>query len=212
MADLLPIIPVQNFELIRNRIFTILQREVANQFAENPDPILDATVFLEKNLPFTLDQIPAINVILESSTFIQKTPSSKSFNLIFNIDIYHKASSTSTESGDSLSKIYLHRLIAICWAILENSQYIALDFSENLFVESRAFTAFEIAEVPKNTADSLNNTQNVSMARMVFQIKINQDTKIVPVPKPVGISETVIKLTPTVGFKITENGIGLVRS
>ena len=62
MAQIYNIIPVQNFELIRDRIALILATEVNNQFVLSGNEDINCDVWLERSTPFDKIENPTINV------------------------------------------------------------------------------------------------------------------------------------------------------
>lgn len=62
MAQINTIIPVQNFELIRDRIALILATEINNQFVLSGNEDINCYVWLERSTPFDKIENPIINV------------------------------------------------------------------------------------------------------------------------------------------------------
>jgi len=59
----------RKFELIRDQIATILAAELPNQATLNTDPEINATVWLERLVPLSQQECPAVNVFAADGKF-----------------------------------------------------------------------------------------------------------------------------------------------
>jgi len=172
MSEIPTIIPIQNFELVRDRVHEILSDELANQFVLSAVNDNNAKVFLERTVPVDHSELPLVNVSLARSTLETQVVINTDQVLIFNIDVYHGSKSTDTDNGDTLAILKLHRLLGICRAILENPRYKTLGFNSP-FIMNRVVTAMDIAEEGKQDAAS------IAMGRLTFSVKIPANTELV---------------------------------
>lgn len=173
MALLTQKIPAQNFELVRDRIALILADEIAAQALIAPaTPELDATVHLERFVPFSQTDMPCVNVVFASGVYENQNTLTADAIYKYNIDVYAKAKSTSTDGGDKLASIKLHSLLGICRAILENPQYRTLAFAAPSL---QRVTVVDInIEQPQNTQDG----SSVIMGRLTFDVSVCEGVQL----------------------------------
>lgn len=171
MSKIVNPIPPRAFELIRDRIGEILISELASQTAMTYDENLDATVHVEKTVPFQAVEFPAVNVALSRGGFDNATILKKDGNYTYHIDVWTRAKSTDSDGGDSLSMFKLHRLIGVIDAILSDHQYNTLGF-EKPFISRVFVDEIGIAE-PKRTEDA----ESVMMGRLMFQVRVPENVE-----------------------------------
>jgi len=171
LSKITTIIPIQNFELIRDRVAQILTDELAQQFVLSGDADNNATVFLERTIPVDKTETPLVNVNLNRVSLETQVQVNTDAVVLFNIDVYHSSKSDSTNAGDQLAVLKLHRLMGICRAILEDPQYKTLGFATP-FIMNRHVESLDIAESGKQDAVSF------SMGRLVFSVKIPENTAL----------------------------------
>lgn len=129
MAKITQIIQPQMYELIRDRIASILAIELANQVALGGYALCNSVVWVERTVPFDKTELPAINVYYRSSNYADQTPITSKGDNIYKIDVYTSSKHKDGIDGDKLSSIKCQRLLGIIRAILESPHYIRLDFS-----------------------------------------------------------------------------------
>jgi len=173
MALLTQKIPEQNFELVRDRIAEILADEISAQSLIVPlTPELNATVFVERFVPFDKTDIPCVNVVFANGNYDNQNTLTADGLYKYNIDVYAKAKSTTIDGGDKLASIKLHRLLGICRAILENPQYRTLAFAPPSLQRT---TVVDIAiEQPQNTQDG----SSVIMGRLTFDVSVCEGAQL----------------------------------
>tara|TARA_R110002020_G_scaffold82386_1_gene203996 strand:- start:170 stop:778 length:609 start_codon:yes stop_codon:yes gene_type:complete len=191
MALLTQKIPEQNFELVRDRIALILADEISSQaLISPPTPEYNATVFLERFVPFDKTDMPCINVVFASGDFENQNTLTADAIYKYNIDVYTKSKSTSTSGGDKLASIKLHRILGICRAILENPQYRTLAFAPPSLQRT---TVSDIAvEEPKNTQDG----SSVIMGRLTFDVSVCERVQLKDA-EDIGGWKTEVKMNET---------------
>lgn len=170
MALITTVIGKQAFELIRDRIASILVLELSNQVVLGTD-VVNASIWTERLIPFSNSELPALNVNMSSGGFSGQTIIQSNGTYLFNIDCYVKAPSTGDDDGDVTAMLLLQRLIGVCRAILEASQYKTLDFPPP-FISSRHAQAINIS-TPK-TEDS----ESVAMGRLTFEVKAVETAEV----------------------------------
>lgn len=189
MSVLNGIIPPQGFEIIRDRIASILADEIIHQHALTSDSDLDLDVWMERFIPFGKEELPAINVSLASGLFSGHTQKQTDGTYIYFIDCHTKAASTEDDQGDRLATIKLHRLLGICRAILENPRYQTLGFTQP-YISNRHCTELSIADPGKQ--DAVNSI----MGRLAFSVKVRETMELIDAPL-LARSDTRIKLYQT---------------
>ena len=173
MALLTQKIPAQNFELVRDRIATILADEISAQALIAPlTPELDATVHLERFVPFDKVDMPCVNVVFANGNYDNQNTLTADGIYKYNIDVYTKSKTIGTDGGDKLATIKLHSLLGMIRAILENPQYRTLAFAPPSL---QRVTVVDIAvEQPQNTQDG----SSVIMGRLTFDVSVCEGTHL----------------------------------
>lgn len=187
MSQIIDPISSQAFELVRNRIGEILADELAKQTRITYKPELDATVYIEKFIPFDKIQLPAVNVTLARGEYDNQTAIDSDGTYRYNIDCYHKAPTTSTDAGDSLAMFKLQTLIGVCRAILESSKYKTLGFAAP-FIMNRHVENIQIA-----TPAEKKDTTSVVMGRLSFVVRVPEDVDTIT-PELIAGYDTQVKL------------------
>ena len=184
-------IPAQQFEVIRDRIATILADEIASQALIAPvTPELNAKVFMERFVPFDKTDMPCVNVVFANGTYDNQDPKTANGNYNFFIDVYTKAKTTATDGGDKLATIKLHSLLGICRAILSNPQYDTLAFARPSI---QRVTVVDIAvEQPQNTQDG----SSVIMGRLTLDVRACESVQLLTANNISGW-ETSVKMDET---------------
>lgn len=163
-------IPAQGFEQIRDRIADILIEEIEHQ-RTLVSGFGHVSYFLERTIPISHTEMPAINVALATGSHDGKSAvtSSKIYN--YHIDCYYKSAATYENDGDTLSAVNMQRLLGVCRAILENPVYRTLGFA-NPFIKRVFVSSISIADT--NT----NDTISVSMGRITFTVELPENMEL----------------------------------
>ncbi len=199
MAVINYVIPEQSFEKIRSKIAVILADEIANQFTLTSDPLFNATVWLERFIPFDKTELPAINVYFNSTNFDDKTQNTNRGTNIYNIECIVSAKDTDSENGDKIALFNVQKLVGVIRFILENQNYFKLGFSEN-FIFSTLVSAVNISQ-PQNNQDGTH----VASAQLTFEVVAGEYNGELQVT-PSAFFTTQIKLAETdKGFFIQIN-------
>jgi len=166
MSKILNPILKQDFELIRDKIKSILDDELASQALLQPlEEVLGAQVFVERFHPFNLEELPAVNVMFTSSSPNSESAFEKSMSHSYFIDCYTKGKSDATDDGDKKSLFDLQRLCGVVSEILRSSQYLTLDFPSGL-IENKNVSGIKIAEQRDN-----QDASSVMMGRVTFDVR-----------------------------------------
>jgi len=191
MAVLTQKISEQNFEIIRDRIALILADEIQAQSLIAPlTPELNATVHLERFVPFSQVDMPCVNVVFASGAYDNQNTLTADGLYKYNVDVYAKAKTTSTDGGDKLASIKLHRILGICRAILESPQYRTLAIAAPSLQRT---TIVDInVEEPKNTQDG----SSVIMGRLTFDVSVCEGVQLQSA-QDIGGWKTEVKMNET---------------
>jgi hypothetical protein len=179
-------IPTQAFELIRNRIAEILVDELPEQATLSGDTQINATVYVERFVPFDHTELPALNVSLGRDVYSEQTQRSTDGEHTYNIDVHCSAKSTPSVRGDSLAVFRLQKLLGVCRGVLEDSRYKTLGFAPP-FIESRKVTAIDYAQPTEG-----DSTSSV-MGRITFVVRA-PDRNGVVTPELIAGYDTQVKL------------------
>jgi len=183
-------IPEQAFELIRDKIGLIIADELAAQFVLNPDPRIDAPVFIERIVPIDKSETPVINILYSRSNYDNNTAIKSDGENTYNIDVYSKGKSKEGEQGDTLAMIALARLLGVIRAILESPHYLTLGFAPP-FIKKTTVTGIQVAD-PRDNQDGAN----MMMGRLTFTVDAVDVTEQIQPVDAEGY-DTQVKLSET---------------
>lgn len=184
------LISPQSFEIVRDRIGSILADELANQSAlDGNNPDINARVWVERVVPFDHTDMPACNVIFSRGGLEGHTAVQTDGIYTYFIDFYAKAKSGAVTQGDSLAIFRLHRLIGLGRAILENPRYKTLGFVPPFVMHRRAA---EIVISDPGQQDAISTV----MGRLVFNVKCPETTELIA-PAIIAGYDTQVKLFQT---------------
>lgn len=169
------LIPVQNFELVRDRLALVLQAELENQQYLGAD-IIVPTIYIERGVPFNDTELPAINVQYSGGAYGNKDVTQVQGTYTYYIDIMAQNSTAGTERGDMLAMIAVQRLAGLVRAILDNPLYITLGFSRPSLGHVEA-SSMQIAE--RGDTDAKNN----AMARVIYIAQVAEGNVLITAPE-----------------------------
>ena len=185
MSSLLPIIPTQEFEKIRDRIGEILFNEFADQE-------ITPSIFVERTYPFDKNDLPSINITLTSGSQDQKDFGGTDETYRFNIDIYAKAKSDNANNSSIKSASELHKIIGVARQILRNPIYRTLLFAKPSLTRTTV-VSFQIAEPEKKDAITM------TMGRLLFDVSVVQGNQLKD-------SDTALEVFSKVTLEETDKG------
>lgn len=193
-------IPAQGFEIVRDRIASILAIELANQFVLTGNEDNNAPVVLERSVAFKHTEMPIVNVSLQRADYANQSTVSSEETVLYTIDIYHKSKTEGPDPGDSLASLKMQRLMGVCRAILENPVYKRLDFPYDVpFISNVHIESMEVGE-PKR-----EDTLSTSLGQLVLSVRIPEVTQLLLGQLLDGIDTSVqLELTEK-GYKYTTN-------
>lgn len=190
MSKITIAIPEQGFELIRDKIGEILADEIAQQFVLNPDPEINATVFIERIIPIDKSEPPVVNVLYSRSNYDNNTAIKGDGKNTYNIDVYVKGKAKVGTKGDAVAMVRLGRILGILRAILESPHYLTLGFAPP-FIKNTTVTDIQVAD-PRDNQDAAN----MMMGRLVFTVDAIEVTEQIQPVAAAGY-DTQVKLSET---------------
>jgi hypothetical protein len=186
MALINGIIPVQNYETIRDAIGAILYTEIPNQEALTGNSYV-SSYFSERFVNPDETDFPCLNIVFAGGDYDNKDQTRVDGYYTYHIAAYTSASSTANDDGDHISTLKLHRVLGLCRAILMNPVYNNLGFVVKV-IKSTIVSQITIA---KN--DTFADAANSIMGYIEFKVKCIEDV-LLKDPIPLASSLTVVKL------------------
>ncbi len=195
-------IPVQHFELIRDRIGLIIYQELQNQWSLYNDEDLEAPlpnpqistapesllVYIDRIFPIDEAECPVINVIFNGAPYENNNPLRAEGVNTFFIDVYTKAMSNEdglNKDADKLANIKLQKILGKIAFILRHSLYKTLAFAPG-FIGNTKVASIQIAG-PKE----MNDANSVVMGRITFEVRATEYVTPIDVRDMQGFFTTV---------------------
>lgn len=191
MSIIIGAISPRAYELIRDRIGSILADELPNQSALNGgDPNLNPKVFIERFVPPSDEEMPMVNVECAKGDYGLITAISQDGTYQYHIDVHTKSKTSATDRGDSMSAVLCQRLVGVIHAILSDAKYRTLGFAKP-FIEHVEVTDIQFA-APVNGKDA----SSVMMGRLTFTVRVPENVEAY-VPTLIDGYDTTVELGNT---------------
>ena len=174
----------RNYELIRDRIGTILTEELAAQTVAS-----SVGVWCERKLAFQPEELPAINVSCDSSNFDSKHSGYKSSDIKYSIDVHTDEASTDSGTGDIIGSKLAQRIAGIIDYILEFPAFDNLLFTPG-FIGTTIIESITTGSI--NQGDANHNT----VVRLQFKVEASETTEQMQPTTAEGYT-TQVKLSTT---------------
>lgn len=208
MAEIVGIIPTQNYELIRNRIVEILGEELFNQYKLSYDEDLNLDVWMERTIPFDQEELdPAvINVSLIEGTYSNEDPLFAQGDYTYAIDVLARAANTDENNGDTQSAVIVQKILGKVRAILNASQYKTLGFAPTAgVVRNRRCSQIQVWD-PSKSIHPDTATTHPQAGRIVYSVNANENVEAV-YPNTLMGTDTCVRINCTdKGFVWTNDG------
>lgn len=190
MSKITNIITSQGYEIIRDRIATILADEIDNQAVMTYDPYLESLdVKVEAKNPNDISELPLVNVSIANVDYANKNQGSVDGTITINVDAYTSAPSENGNDGAKIATLYLHRILGICRYVLEDPIYKTLGFLQPQIMRTL------VSNITFKDIDN-NDANNVAMGRLTFTVVANEPNKLI-VPQLIAGYQTTINLDNT---------------
>jgi len=189
MALINEVIPIQGFDLVGQKIASILLLELTNQI--NIQSLTDDLgVFLERTNPYDKSEDLMVNVSCNNISYSEFTQRDSQGNTTYYVDVYGRSFETADLSGDLGSRNKLNLYVGFCKYILSCVKYKTLDTGFGLiggvYVTGIAFDANE----------SNQDGAFIRMARITLSVRIMENQEMDNVLEFTG-NDTQIKLSDT---------------
>ena len=194
-------IPLSAGEIIRNRIAEILADELAHQDTLNAVATDDkVTVWMERFVPASdVVEYPMVNVSFNGGQYANQHQGSSAADYTYHIDCYTYAVGTNADAdADSTAQVKLHRMLAVCRAILEDTQYKTLGFAPGLI------SYRQIMQVQIGKPDRMDTT-NATFGRLTLMVKTIETVALLPGVALGGIDTHVTLEETALGFRFIYN-------
>ena len=144
MSAIGKVIGRQAFEVIHDRLGGILKEELDSQFFFGYDADLaNIKVWKERDVPFNVSELPAINVTLEKGDFEMQTLAQQTGVYRYNVDVIGNAASAGNVMGDQLAMNRVQKIMGKLMAIIRSPKFTTLAFTppfiSNRHVENMFF-------------------------------------------------------------------------
>jgi hypothetical protein len=203
MALINQIIPEQNFEIVRNRIASILVEELQNQNTlDSTFPRIE-TVYADRVVPFDKSEVIGVNVRYNNVDYSNHDENSITGDYEYYIDINTIAQETDDEglNADSLSATLMNRIIGKIIFILSSKEYYRIGFDNPpTLILNRHISRVQIAELDRNE-DGLA----AQMGRIYFKAKFAENVFEIEGQSFEGTTTNVTVLPTDKGLEFTVN-------
>lgn len=169
-------IPRSNFEIVRDKIYSILLNETNNQVTAFYNTKCDGvTFFADRTVPIGKEEPVTINIsLLKGKAGTAQFVGSQDFDIQYLISITTNAPSTNIKRGDKSSAELLHQWIGIVRYILMNPIYLNLDLPG--VVMRTQLSEFQIDVGLEKTIDSSNN----QVGYLIFGVDLMEESEANP--------------------------------
>jgi len=189
MALINEIIPLQAFEVILNKVASILLIEVSNQIALQG--LTDEVgIYTERMTPYDKSEDIMINVMCSASNFQNITKKDSTGLTDYYVDIYTRGHETSLKTGEKDTRNKLHLYMGLCRYILSSSKYKTLDFEPGLV------GGVYVNEIQFDLNFDNQDASYVRMGRLTLNVKHIETQDMDDVMEFLG-NDTVTKLSNT---------------
>ncbi len=161
-------IPVQRYELIRDRIYLVLKGEFDNQVYNYSDSACaGVNWFQSRTIPLDKTESASIVIATFQASYSNKNALSTDGSYKYYLKFMVNAKSNASTQGDQSSSLRLEKLMGIVRYVLEHPNYYNLLFGNDgqYFIKHTEVTNFQI-DVEMQSKDA----QNSSFGEMIFTV------------------------------------------
>ncbi len=174
-------IPVQKFEIIRDRIGEILTLELNSQIQRIGDTSLnDLSVWIERVIPFANSEFPAISVGFIKSDIVEYNNIDSTYDLEYYIDV-HASGQARLEGeqfadGDKDALIRLQRICGLIRSILTHPLYRNFGISPS-FVRTHTVESINITD-PYNQDGDFTALARITVSVRLVESNTTEDARV----------------------------------
>jgi hypothetical protein len=193
------IIPVQNFELIRDAIGVILATELANQqtlIEDDGGEFTAPEVWVDRYVTLDKTELPAVVVTYGNGEYANQTQIVTEGTYTYFIDTYCNAETEDDTDGYRLSMAKVDRIMGMIRYILSSPFYKTLGFQAG-FILNRTIQSMGVFS-KQDVQDALSD----GVGRLVFTVRVTELQSGQPIADFDGI-DTIFYLSDTgEGYKL----------
>lgn len=192
------IIPLQNFEIIKDRLGVILFEELMNQKKLQCKGI-DIDVSIERQEPYDKAEDVVVNISQNNIAYGSIDERNSQGNISFNIDVYASGNATIEVDGNTTTRVKLDMVLGWIRYILSSTKYQTLAFPKGFI----GGTYVDSVQYDDNYGSQ--DGAFVRMARLQFSVRASEVQEMWNGLEFTG-NDTVIKLdNGTKGYKLIFN-------
>jgi len=192
------IVPIQNFEIVKNNVEVILFTELNNQKNIQCKNI-DIEVFTERQEPYSNGEDVVVNVSLNNVAYSEIDTRNTNGNLSFNIDVYASGFTTLDVDGNKISRSKLELVTGWIRYILSSTKYNTLGFPKGIVGGSNVDTI----QFDDNYGNQEANY--IRMARIQFSVRVAENQELWNGIELLGNDTIVVLNDSSKGHKLTFN-------
>lgn len=192
------IIPLQNFEIIKDRLGVILFEELMNQKKLQCKNV-DIDVSIERQEPYDKAEDVVVNISQNNIAYGSIDERNSQGNISFNIDVYASGNATIEKDGNTTTRVKLDMVLGWVRYILSSTKYQTLAFSKGFI----GGTYVDSVQYDDNYGSQ--DGAFIRMARLQFSVRASEVQEMWNGLEFTG-NDTVIKLdNGTKGYKLIFN-------
>ena len=170
MAEINTPIQERGYEIVRKRIASILALELPNQSTLTNLDYLNASIWLQRIYPFSIEDAPFVNVMFAENDYTFITNSDQDYKAKFIIDVGVVSGKDGDDHMDKASAVKLHRLMGVIQAILMDAKYYSLGFDpSDGFIGRRVVESMGMV----NPSTDNNASKSSQRGRIEFSVIIS---------------------------------------
>ena len=159
----------QNFELVLDRIGSILRDELGYQETYNED--CECEVYKERDIPFNHGEPTMVNVMMERVDYTMQTQIQHDGDHRYIIEVTRGGKGDGQSKGDTLAMTKCQRLAGVIRAILMNPSYTRLGYEAG-FIKNRHIASMEFGKPIRQ------DSGHIVMARIILSVSFIETTAL----------------------------------
>lgn len=167
-------IGIQNFEVVANRIGSILLEEIENQ--KRLQGFRDTTeIYLERIEPYSKEQDVMITIAFREAQYEGQTARDSQGNYLYFIDIFCAGHGDGEIEPSIIAKDKLFRYVGLCRYILTSGKYMTLNFPPG-FIGGKYIEKITLDTDYSNFGNHSNyDGSYVRFARIIYRVRVQEN-------------------------------------